>query len=105
MEHALERWRSEKTPAYLSGTVAAYEPDPAKAHLFREMAHAAEEQAAILAKDLEPRPRCSASKTGSAATRNPMRTTTSPKKNYPASRSLTSTGTSMRHASAWAIGV
>ena len=56
MEHALERWRSEKTPAYLSGTVAAYEPDPAKAHLFREMAHAAEEQAAILAKDLEPVP-------------------------------------------------
>jgi len=56
MEDALERWRSEKTAAYLSGTVAAYEPDPAKAHLFREMAHAAEEQAAILAKDLEPVP-------------------------------------------------
>jgi len=56
MEDALERWRSEKTAAYLSGTVAAYEPDPAKAHLFRQMAHAAEEQAAILAKDLEPAP-------------------------------------------------
>jgi hypothetical protein len=56
MEDALERWRSEKTAAYLSGTVAAYEPDPAKAHLFREMAHAAEEQAAILAKDLESVP-------------------------------------------------
>ena len=56
MQNELERWRSEKTAAYLSGTVAAYEPDPAKAHLFREMAHAAEEQAAILAKDLEPVP-------------------------------------------------
>jgi VIT1/CCC1 family predicted Fe2+/Mn2+ transporter len=56
MQNALERWRSEKTAAYLSGTVAAYEPDPAKAHLFREMAHAAEEQAAILAKDLESVP-------------------------------------------------
>ena len=45
MQNALERLRSEKTAAYLSGTVAAYEPDPAKAHLFREMAHTAEEQA------------------------------------------------------------
>jgi hypothetical protein len=43
-------------------------------------------------------------KTGLAATRNPMRTNTSPKRNYPASRSLISTGTSTRHASASAIG-
>ena len=51
MEDALERWRSEKTAAYLSGAVAAAERDPAKAKLFGEMAEAAEQQAAILAKD------------------------------------------------------
>jgi vacuolar iron transporter family protein len=52
MEEALDRWRSEKTAAFLSGAVAASEPDPAKAALFRQMAGAAEEQAAILAKQL-----------------------------------------------------
>jgi vacuolar iron transporter family protein len=56
MEDALERWRSEKTAAYLSGAVAAAEDDPAKAKLFREMAEAAEQQAGILAKGLEPVP-------------------------------------------------
>jgi vacuolar iron transporter family protein len=56
MEDALARWRSEKTAAYLSGAVAAAEPDPAKAKLFREMANAAEEQAGILAKDLAQTP-------------------------------------------------
>jgi len=48
----LERWRSEKTASYLSAAVAAAEPDPAKARLFKEMAGEAEEQAGILAKDL-----------------------------------------------------
>jgi len=52
MEDTLERWRSEKTAAYLSGAVAAAETDPAKAALFRQMEEAAEAQAAILAKDL-----------------------------------------------------
>ena len=52
MQEALTRWRSEKTAAYLSGAVAASEPDPAKAALFRQMAAAAEEQAGILAKAL-----------------------------------------------------
>ncbi len=56
MEDALERWRSEKTAAYLSSAVAAAEPDPAKAKLFGEMAAAAEQQAAILAKELKPVP-------------------------------------------------
>jgi len=51
-QDALDRWRSEKTAAYLSSAVAAAEPDPAKAALFKEMAAAAEEQAGILAKDL-----------------------------------------------------
>ena len=52
MEDALARWRSEKTAAYLSNAVAASEPDPKRAVLFRQMADAAEEQAGILAKDL-----------------------------------------------------
>jgi VIT1/CCC1 family predicted Fe2+/Mn2+ transporter len=52
MEDALARWRSEKTAAYLSSAVAASEPDPKRAVLFRQMADAAEEQAGILAKDL-----------------------------------------------------
>ena len=52
MEDTLERWRSEKTAAYLSSAVAAAEPDPGKAALFRQMAEAAEEQAAILARDV-----------------------------------------------------
>ena len=53
MEDTLERWRSEKTAAYLSSAVAASEHDPDKAKLFREMADAAETQAGILAKDLK----------------------------------------------------
>lgn len=56
MEDTLERWRSEKTAAYLSCAVAAYEADPAKAALFKEMAEAAETQAAILAKSLQTVP-------------------------------------------------
>ena len=56
MGDTLERWRSEKTAAYLSGAVAAAEPDPAKAKLFGQMAEAAETQAGILAKDLRSVP-------------------------------------------------
>jgi len=56
MEDTLERWRSEKTASYLSSAVAAAEPDPANAALFREMAVAAEEQAGILARDLGQTP-------------------------------------------------
>jgi VIT1/CCC1 family predicted Fe2+/Mn2+ transporter len=56
MEDALTRWRSEKTAAYLSSAVAAAEPDPTRATLFRQMADAAEEQAGILAKDLPALP-------------------------------------------------
>jgi hypothetical protein len=48
----LERWRSEKIAAFLSSAVAAAEPDPAKASLFKGMSAAAEEQAGILAHDL-----------------------------------------------------
>ncbi|ODS01255.1 hypothetical protein AUC68_11630 [Methyloceanibacter methanicus] len=56
MENTLARWQSEKTAAYLSSAVAANEPDPRRAKLFGKMAKAAEEQAAILAKDLKPVP-------------------------------------------------
>jgi vacuolar iron transporter family protein len=48
----LERWRAEKTAAYLASAGAAAESDPANAALFRKMAGAAEKQAGILAKDL-----------------------------------------------------
>jgi VIT1/CCC1 family predicted Fe2+/Mn2+ transporter len=53
MEDTGQRWRSEKTAAYLSGAVAAVETDPTRAKLFRDMAASAEAQAAILAKDLD----------------------------------------------------
>jgi len=56
MEDTLERWRSEKTAAYLSGAVAAAEPDLTRAKLFRDMAASAEQQAGILAKDLKTVP-------------------------------------------------
>ena len=48
----LERWRSEKTAAYLASAAAAAETDPRNAALFKNMAAAAEKQAGILAKDL-----------------------------------------------------
>jgi VIT1/CCC1 family predicted Fe2+/Mn2+ transporter len=56
MQETLERWRSEKTAAYLSGAVADAEADPARKKLFRQMREAAETQAAILAKDLPGSP-------------------------------------------------
>lgn len=56
MEDTLERWRSEKTAAYLSNAVAKAEPNPTRAKLFGDMATAAEKQAGILAKDLKQTP-------------------------------------------------
>ncbi|HUU66812.1 MAG TPA: hypothetical protein VMW57_05950 [Methyloceanibacter sp.] len=56
MEDTVERWRSEKTAAYLSVAVAAAEPDPTRAKLFGDMAASAEQQAGILAKDLKQTP-------------------------------------------------
>jgi len=56
MEQTLERWRCEKTAAYLSDAVARAERDPAKAKLFGQMAEAAEQQAGILAKQLDQVP-------------------------------------------------
>ncbi len=51
---SLTRWRAEKTAAYLSAAVAAEEPSPAGKKLFGDMAKAATEQAAIIAKDFTP---------------------------------------------------
>ena len=56
MEDVLDRWRAEKTAAFLSSAVSAAESDKKRAKLFRKMAAAAEEQAGILAKDLEATP-------------------------------------------------
>jgi VIT1/CCC1 family predicted Fe2+/Mn2+ transporter len=56
MEDVLERWRSEKTAAFLSSAVAAVESDKKRRKLFKQMARAAEEQAGILAKDINPVP-------------------------------------------------
>jgi VIT1/CCC1 family predicted Fe2+/Mn2+ transporter len=56
MEDTLQRWQSEKTAAYISNAVAATEPNATRAKLFRDMAAAAEAQAAILAKDLKETP-------------------------------------------------
>ncbi len=53
-EDHLDRWKSEKTAAYLSAAVANAEPSPAGKKLFTSMAQAAEEQAAIIAKDFSP---------------------------------------------------
>ena len=56
MEDVLQRWQSEKTAAYLANAVAAKERDPKRAKFFRKMSKAADEQADILAKDIEPKP-------------------------------------------------
>ena len=55
--HLLDRWRAQKTAAYLSRAVAEVERDPAKQALFRAMADAADAQAVILARALERAPR------------------------------------------------
>jgi len=47
------RWYSEKAAAYLSTAVSAAEADPTIAQLFRQMASAADEQAALLAQQIE----------------------------------------------------
>lgn len=52
----LERWTEEKTAAWLATAIAAVESDPRKKHLFAALAKAAEEQAAILAKDFPASP-------------------------------------------------
>jgi len=53
---ALARWRSEKESAWLYEIVADHEPDPVKQKAFRALGGAAEEQAQILAGDLDGEP-------------------------------------------------
>ena len=52
----IERWKSEKTAAFLSHAVAKAEKEPRVAKLFEDMANAAEEQAGIIAKAFETVP-------------------------------------------------
>ena len=51
-----ERWRCEKTAAYLSRAVAMAEPSAEGKKLFAAMADAAEDQAAIIAKEMADAP-------------------------------------------------
>jgi len=51
-QHALARWRAEKTAAYLSQAVSTSERDASKSALFVQMSEAAEEQAALLAREI-----------------------------------------------------
>lgn len=55
-ENSLERWRSEKTAAFLSRAVAAAEKDARFKKLFADMAKAADAQAAIIASDFKSAP-------------------------------------------------
>ncbi|PQA85762.1 hypothetical protein CW354_21250 [Marinicaulis flavus] len=50
------RWRSEKTAAYLCAAVAAAERSLAGKKLFNDMAGAAEEQAGIIAEEMQAKP-------------------------------------------------
>ena len=52
-----ERWRSEKTAAYLSRVVSEVEPDEAKRTLFRALAATSEAQATLLAREFDRTPR------------------------------------------------
>ena len=55
------RWRTEKESAWLYSTVAASEPDAVRREAFVKLGRAAEEQAAILARDLGAEPQFSPS--------------------------------------------
>ncbi|RMD83531.1 MAG: hypothetical protein D6815_06325 [Candidatus Dadabacteria bacterium] len=48
-----ERWREEKESAWLYVTVASAEPDEAKSRMFAALSQAAEEQAGIIAREME----------------------------------------------------
>ena len=52
MSNPLERWRDEKTAAFVTGAVARAEKDPMKKRLFEILAAESEAQAAIIARDL-----------------------------------------------------
>lgn len=52
----LDSWREEKSSAWLYGVAADAEPDPYRKKLFRDLADAAEEQAAIVERDMATAP-------------------------------------------------
>lgn len=52
----LEAWREEKSSSWLYGVAETAEPDPHRQKLFRDLAGAAEEQAAIVARGMDPQP-------------------------------------------------
>lgn len=51
-ESALDRWREEKASSWVYREVAGAEPDEKHATLFRALAHASDQQAGIIAKDV-----------------------------------------------------
>jgi VIT1/CCC1 family predicted Fe2+/Mn2+ transporter len=55
-QNDLEAWREEKSSSWLYGVAEAAEPDPHRQKLFRDLAVAAEEQAAIVARGMDPQP-------------------------------------------------
>ena len=52
----LESWHEEKTSAWLYGVASASETDPVIKQMFLDLADAAEVQAAIVARDMNPAP-------------------------------------------------
>lgn len=55
-----DRWREEKTAAFLTRAVAAAEKDPQRKKLFQKLAAESDEQAGIIARNLESPPKFSA---------------------------------------------
>lgn len=55
-DNDLEAWNEEKTASWLYAVAEAAEPDPLRQKLFRDLAGAAEEQAAIVARSMAPHP-------------------------------------------------
>jgi vacuolar iron transporter family protein len=55
-QNDLEAWREEKSSAWLYGVAETAEPDPQRQQLFRDLAVTAEQQAAIVARGMDPKP-------------------------------------------------
>ncbi len=55
-QNDLEAWNEEKTASWLYAVAEAAEPNPLRQKLFRDLAGAADEQAAIVARGMDPQP-------------------------------------------------
>lgn len=55
-ENDLEAWNEEKSAEWLYGIAASAEPEPYRQKLFRDLAVAAADQAAIVVRGMDPRP-------------------------------------------------